>query len=453
VSSNKRRKLQICHPDAAGIDIGSREHWVAVPEDRDAETVRPFGTFTSDLHRLVDWLATCGVKTVAMESTGVYWVPLYEILEERGFEVLLVNAEHVRNVPGRKSDVKDCGWIQELHTYGLLRASFRPSAEIAVLRAYVRQRQMLVESAARHIQHMQKALMLMNIQVHHVLTDITGTTGMRIVRGLVAGQHDPNELAAYRDARCSASRDEIAAALTGNYKTEHVFALGQALSLYDAYQKHLQECDSRIEQQLAVLAKSTARPDQTLRKLGKGKREGKDAPKFDIRSPLHQITGGIDLTDVPGIASTTALNVIAEVGSDMGRWPTEKHFASWTNLAPGTTKTGGKLKTGRRPRAKNRVGYLLRQAAMSVGRTTSALGAFYRRLAARCGKAKAIVATARKLAVAIYHMLKEGRPFCDIGAGAYEASYRERRVRSLRSQAKALGFELHAAPEAAPAAT
>jgi transposase len=451
VKSNKRRKLQICHPDAAGIDIGSREHWVAVPEDRDEETVRAFGTFTSDLHRLADWLKECGVTTVAMESTGVYWVPLYEILEERGFEVVLVNATHLRNVPGRKSDVRDCIWIQELHTYGLLRGSFRPGAEIVELRAYLRHRQMLVESAARHIQHMQKALMQMNIQVHHVLTDITGTTGMRIVRGLVAGQHDPKELAEHRDARCAASKDEIAAALAGNYKPEHLFALEQALSLYDAYQTHLRECDRRIESQLAAIAACCAAGP--LPALRKAKREGKDSPKFDIRGPLQRITGGVDLTEAPGIASTTALNILAEVGPDMGRWPTAKHFASWMNLAPGTTKTGGKLKTGRRPPARSRVGYLLRQAAVSVGKTTSALGGFYRRLSARCGKGKAVVATARKLAVAIYHMLKEGRPFHDVGAGAYEAAYRERRLRTLRNQAKALGFELHAAPDQAPAAT
>ena len=365
--------------------------------------------------------------------------------------MLLVNAEHVRNVRGRKSDVKDCAWIQELHTYGLLRGSFRPTAEIVELREYVRLRQMLVESAARHIQHMQKALTQMNIQVHHVLTDITGTTGMRIVRDLVAGQYDPKVLAEHRDPRCSATKETIAAALTGNYRTEHIFALGQALSLYDTYQDRLADCDERIEHTLAKLAKRAPEPRAALPR--NTKKEGKGTPNFDIRSPLHRMTSGVDLTQVPGIASTTALNLLAEVGPDMGRWPSAKHFTSWMNLAPGTTKTGGKLKSGRRPRAKNRAGNLLRQAAVSVGRTVSALGAFYRRLASRCGKGKAVVATARKLAVAVYYMLKEGRPYQDSGAGAYETAYRERRVRSLRNHARALGFELSPVQADAPAAT
>lgn len=444
MNQGKRRKLQVCHPDAAGIDIGSREHWVAVPEDRDADSVQPFGTFTSDLHRLVDWLVACGIKTVAMESTGVYWVPLYEILEARGFDVLLVNATHVRNVPGRKSDVRDCVWIQELHTYGLLRASFRPTAEIVELRAYMRHRQMLVESAARHIQHMQKALTLMNVQIHHVLSDITGATGMRIIRAVVAGQRDPNELASYRDRRCSATEGDIAKALTGNFKEEHLFALKQALSLYDTHQAHIAECDDRIEKKLNELAAATDTADAPRRPLGRRKPEGKDAPKFDVRGPLHKVAGGVDLTEVPGIASTTALNLLAEIGPDMARWPTDKHFTSWLNLAPGTTKTGGKLKSGRRPVAKSRAGLLLRQTAASVSRTSTALGAFYRRLAARCGKGKAIVATARKVAVAVYYMLKHGRPYQDSGQNAYEAAYRERRLRTLRNHAKALGFELRA---------
>jgi transposase len=444
--NQRRRKLEICHPDAAGIDIGSRSHWVAVPEDRDDLCVREFGTFTADLHALADWLKACGLTTVAMESTGVYWLPVYEVLEAEGFEVVLVNGKHVRNVPGRKSDVKDCQWIQELHSYGLLRGSFRPAAEIAELRTYARHRQTIVEGAARHIQHMQKALMQMNIQIQHALSDITGVTGQRIIRALAAGQYDPLELAKHRDPRCHASEQTIAKALTGNYKPEHIFELQQALSLYDAYQHHLAECDRRMQEKLDALAKLCTDPQAPRPKAKRAGRNTGNAPDFDIHGPLYRITNGVDLTDVPGVASLTALNFIAEVGTDMARWPTAKNFASWLNLAPGTTKTGGKLKTGRRPYAKNRAGQLLRQTAVAAGRTATAIGAFYRRLAARSTKAVAVVATAHKIAVAMYHMLKHGRPYRDVGSARYEEAYRQRRLRSLRQQAKALGFDLNPLP-------
>jgi transposase len=456
---NRRGKLQICHPDAAGIDIGSKEHWVAVPEDRDDESVQKFGTFTGDLYRLAEWLKACGVTTVAMESTGVYWVPLHEVLEERGFTVLLVNAAHVRNVPGRKSDVKDCQWIQQLHGYGLLRGSFRPNAEIVELRSYARHRQMLVESAASHIQHMQKALMLMNVQVHHVLSDITGVTGMRIIRALVAGQYDPFELAKLRDPRCRATREEIEKALTGTYKTDHLFALKQSLCLYDAYQASIAECDQRLEDKLRALSLSSVEPAEpkpialAKKPPSRGRRKNKSEPSFDILTPLTKLVGGVDLSTIPGIGSLTSLNLLAEIGTDMTRWPSEKHFTSWLNLAPGITKTGGQLKSGKRPPTKNRAGLLLRQSAASLSRTTSALGGFYRRVAATRGKGKAVVATARKLAVLVYNLLKRGTAYVELGLEAYDNAYRERRIRSLENHAKSLGFELRAKEAVAPAGT
>jgi transposase len=379
--------LQVRNPRAAGIDIGSRQHWVAVPGGSGEQLVRSFESFTADLSRLADWLRECGVNTVAMESTGVYWIPLFDVLEERGFEVLLVNAAHIRNVPGRKTDVRDCQWIQQLHSYGLLRGSFRPTADILELRAYMRHRDTLVESAARHVLHMQKALMQMNIQIHHVLADITGVTGMRILRALVGGQYDPQALAEHRDPRCRASREKIAAALRGTYKTEHLFALKQALSLYDNYQQNLQECDHRIEAKLSELAAASASIAEPPPPRKRRKPCGHE-PAFEIRSPLYRVLNGVDLTQVPGIGHHTALNILGEIGTDITRWPTADHFASWLNLSPGSKITGGKSLTGRRPPSKSRTGQLLRQAATSVGRTATALGAFYRRLGARAGKAR-----------------------------------------------------------------
>ena len=434
--------LQVRNPNAAGIDIGSRQHWVAVPEGSCDEPVRSFDSFTAGLHELAEWLAECGVDTVAMESTGVYWIPLYEILEERGFEVLLVNAAHVRNVPGRKTDVRDCQWLQQLHSYGLLRASFRPDAEIVELRSYLRHRDMLVASAGRHILHMQKALTLMNVQIHHVLADITGVTGMRILRSLVAGEYDPISLAEHRDPRCRSSKERITAALHGNYKTEHIFALKQALNLYDSYKQNLVECDARIEQKLSALAELAQVPNDPLPRAKTRRKPCGNEPTFSVRGPLHRLFGGVDLTQIPGIAAQTALSLTSEIGTTVERWPTAKHFTSWMNLAPGSNITGGKSLSGKRPHANNRAGQLLRQSASSVGRTNTALGAFYRRLAGRQGKGKAVVATARKLAVVIYNLIKHGGQFLDMGLKKYEALQEQRTLRSLRKRAKQLGFQL-----------
>ena len=317
--------LERINPNAAGIDCGSEAHYVAVPADREAVPVRSFTTFTTDLHRLADWLTACGITTVAMESTGVYWIPLYEILEARGLDVVLVNARQVKNVPGRKTDVMDCQWLQELHSVGLLRGSFRPTAAIAALRAYLRHRETLVQSAATHVQRMQKALLQMNLQLSTVISDITGVTGLRIVRDIVAGQTDPRALAQHRDARCQASEARIMAALTGHYRPEHVFVLQQNLELFDAYQRQLAACDAAIEAHVHTLATEVPAPAASLPGPRTRKKPRDNEPRFDIRTPLHQLTG-VDLTQIDAIGPSSALRLLAEIGTDMSRRPTEKHF-------------------------------------------------------------------------------------------------------------------------------
>jgi transposase len=433
--------LERIQPDAAGIDCGQNSHFVAVPPDRNCEPVREFRTFTAGLHELADWLAQSGVKTVAMESTGVYWIPLFEILEQRGFEVLLVNARNVHNVRGRKSDVSDCEWLRELHSVGLLRASFRPAAAIVPLRSYVRQRETLVEEAATRIQRMQKALSEMNLKLHTVLTDITGQTGLTIVRDILKGERDPQRLATHRDPRCHASHAEIVAALTGNYRTEHLFALKQNFAAYEFLLQQIGECDSEIEALLTTLAAQQPPPTAPL-PAARRKRISKHTPGFDIRSPLHRLTGGADLSQIDSIGPHAALQIVAEIGLDMSRWPTAKHFTSWLALAPNNKVSGGRLLSSRTPPSANRAAAALRRCAMSLARTSTALGAFYRRLGARAGKAKAITATARKLAVLVYRTLSGDLIYNDPGATAYHQLNRRRELKSLRKRAHLLGCDL-----------
>ena len=436
--STRQQMLLTVHPHAAGMDIGSRFHVVAVPPDRSPEPVRTFESFTADLHRMVDWLVELGITTVAMESTGVYWIPAFEMLEARGLEVLLVNARHVKNVPGRKTDVHDAVWLQQLHQHGLLRGSFRPAQTLAALRAYLRHRERLLEYAAAHIQHMQKALMLMNVQLHHVVSDITGATGMKIIRAIVAGNHDPATLASYRDIRCQASVETITEALTGHYRAEHVVALRQALELYDCYQAKVAECDQAIEAALASCEQ--ADPEMPLPAARYRTRQANE-PRFDVRTALFQLLG-TDLTQLHGFGAYTALRLIGECGTDMTKWPTAKHFTSWLTLAPDNQISGGKLLSTKTRRSANRAAKILRLAAVNVGKTQTALGAFYRRLAARVGKAKAVTATARKLAVLFYNALRHGMAYQDPGATYYEEQYRQRVLQGLRRRAKALGYEL-----------
>jgi transposase len=445
----RRHKLSPVHANAAAIDVGATMHMAAVGPECDPEPVRSFGTFTGDLHRLADWFAACGVKTVVMESTGVYWIPIYDILDQRGFEVLLVNARDAKHVPGRKTDVSDAQWLQRLHTYGLLRGSFRPKGEIAVLRAYLRQRERLLDYAASHIQHMQKALTQMNLQIHHVVSDITGATGMRIIRAIIAGERDPAVLASYRDPRCHATAETIAAALTGNDREEHIFALTQAVELYDLYQTKVADCDIRIK---AVLDRLKAQIPKQAGKLPPARQTTKqpNAPSFDVRAALHAMLG-LDLTQIDGLGPAVALKLVGECGTNLTAWPSAKHFTSWLCLAPCNKISGGKVLSSRTRRSGSRVAALLRLAAIAVGRTETALGAFYRRLSARIGKAKAITATARKIAVLFYNALRHGMDYADPGAAYYEDRYRKRVLSNLQRRAKALGYALQqvTSPEAA----
>ena len=431
-----RQALTITHPNAAGIDIGSASHFVAVPPDRDDEPVREFASFTADLHRLADWLAACGVDTVAMESTGVYWIPLFELLESRGLTVLLVNARHVKNVSGRKSDVLDCQWLQQLMTYGLLRGAFRPADEVCVLRALYRQRGTLLRSQARHVQHMQKALAQMNIQLANVLADVVGETGQKILRAIVAGERDGYVLAALRNVRVRASAEEIAKSLQGHWRAEHLFALKQALDAFDFVGTQLAECDHEIERQLQRLQLHDADP-------AKGKQRGRarNAPKFDLRARLFRMCG-VDLTRIDGVDVTTALAVVSEIGTDLSRFPSVKHFTSWLGLCPGTKITGGKVISGKTQRVVNRAAQALRLAAAALRSSKSALGAYFRRLCARMDKPKAVTAAAHKLARLIYTMLTQGQEYTDQGQDYYEQRYRERVLRALSQRAAKLGMKM-----------
>ena len=432
-------KFEVLRPDAAGVDIGSREIWISVPPDRSDEPVRVFGVTTPCLQAAADWLKACGVRSVAMESTGVYWVPLYEILEERGFEVWLVNSREAKSVPGRKSDVLDCQWIRRLHTYGLLRRSFRPTAKIVELRQYMRQRDTLVHSAGDQVRRMHKALTLMNIHFQTVISDITGKTGMAIIRDIVAGVRDSAVLASHRDPRCRASVETIEEALTGNYQPEHVFALRHALKLYDLHQELILECDAESARLLDSINEQAGRDVKpTPRKHLKRKAK---AASVDYASRMHALVG-VDLTALPGLSDYSVATLVAEIGTDMTLWKTTSHFTSWLRIVPRTDITGGKAKSRRTLPRGNRASQILRMAAVNAGRTRTAIGAFFRNFARRKGKAEAVVATAHKLARIIYTMILNQTDFEDVGVSGWEQQRRERTLRSLKRRAKVLGFRL-----------
>ena len=428
--------ISLTHPNAAGIDIGSASHFVAIPADRDAEPVREFRSFTADLQRLADWLDACNIDTVAMESTGVYWIPLYELLESRGFTVLLVNARHVKNVSGRKSDVLDCQWLQQLMSFGLLSGAFRPGDQVCVLRSLTRQRAMILRSQGRFVQHMQKALTQMNIQLANTISDIVGETGQKIVRAILAGERDGQVLAQLKNSRIHASADDIAKSLQGNWRSEHLFALKQAMDAFDFCVQQLLECDNKIQAQLKVLQSCQGEPTNT-RKRGRTR----NAPKFDLRTQLFQMCG-VDLTRINGIDVTTALAVVSETGSDMTRFASDKHFASWLGLCPGTKITGGKVMSGKTKRCANRAAQALRLAAAALRSSKSALGAYYRRMCARMDRAKAVTAAAHKLARLIYAMLTKGEEYTDRGQDYFEERYRQRVLHNLAQRAKAMGMQL-----------
>jgi transposase len=431
--------LEQINLNAAGLDIDDDYIWAAVPTDRDEQSVRRFGTFTCDLHALCDWLVACGIETVAMESTGVLWIPLYELLEERGIEVCLVNAQATKNVSGRKNDVLDCQWIQQLHTYGLFQASFRPPADICTLRAYVRQRDMLIRYRSSHVQHMQKALQQMNLKLTNVIRDITGKTGMQIIRSILAGERDPVRLAQYRDYRCKKTEDEIAKSLEGNYQPEHIFSLRQAVELYDFYNQQIAACDAEIEQHYAVFEPQVDVLTQPLPPKPPNRR--KHEPNYDLRTCLYQMVG-VDLTDVDGLDVVLIQQILAEIGTDMHKWPSDKHFTAWLRLAPNNQISGGKVLRSNTKPTKSRANQAFRMAAQAVRHCDCALGAFYRRIKARQGAPKAVTATARKIATIVYHMIKDRRPYQDQGASHYEEQYKQRVIDNLRRKAKKLGLQL-----------
>lgn len=432
-------QLEHVNLNAAGIDLASTVHVAAVPEGRDPESsVRSFGTFTADLEGLADWLSTCGITTVAMESTGVYWIPLYELLQRRGFEVLLVNATEIKKFR-RKSDVLDCQWIQTLHTFGLLRGSFRPADKILEFRNYMRHRDNLVKSMGDHVRRMQKSLQQMNLKLTEVISDITGVTGMRILNAILRGERDPHQLAKLRDERCKNDETTIALALQGNWREEHLYSLGQSLELYEIYREKLSDLDKRIEAYLNTLedqsdGKKLERPQQ--------KKRTPNEPSFDTRNMLYRLTG-VDLTSIDGISGHSGLQLISEIGTDMSAWPTEKHFVSWLCLCPEVHSSGGRRsKNSRTHPSSNRAAATLRMCAQSLFRSQCALGAFGRRLRAKKGGAVAVTAMARKLAVIIYNMIKYGRAYVDRGEKYYEQQYHQRVIKHLRRRAASLGFSL-----------
>ena len=447
--------FEVTSPDAAGIDVGASEMWVCVPEGRAQNPVRQFGTDTVELEAIASWLLQCGVKTVAMESTGVYWIPLFQILENHGLEACLVNARHVKNVPGRrKTDRLDCKWLQKLHACGLLSASFRPTPEICRLRSCLRHRNSLVGEQSKHIQRMQKALREMNVLLDRAVSDVTGVSGLRIIDAIMAGQRNPKHLAALADRRVRNTPDQIARHLQGDYRHEHVFVLGQALAAFRFFQGQIRDCDQVIERDTAELANAGAAVDTPVpprTEVGPRKRKKGNAPAYDVQAQLHRLAG-VDLTRIPGIGELTAQGLISETGLDMSRWPTEKHFASWLDLCPAPKVSGGKVIGHTCRHAGNRASQLFRQAASTLTSSPTWLGAFLRRMKVRLGACPAVKATAHKLALLYYRVLSTRTEYRPISAQQYDEHWRERTIRYLQRRAHQLGLEL--TPRAsAPAAS
>ena len=437
--------LQVINPDAAGIDVHSDMHMVCVPADRDANPVRQFGANTADLQEIVAWLKKCRIKTVALESTGVYWIPLFELLESEGFEVYLVEPGQLSRCGARpKTDVLDAQWIQRLHSYGLLRASFRPPDSVLALRAYWRQRQMQVRYAASHVQHMQKAVEQMNVKLPEVVSDITGVTGMSIIGAILGGERDPVKLAQLRDERCQHSEEQIALALQGTWRPEHLFELRQAYELYQFHHRQISECDQQVEAELANFPNRAGEKTRTIRPR-KHRRKSNDV-RFEAAGPLFKALG-VDLTLIEGIDVATALVILGEIGVDVSRFPTEKHFASWLRLCPPQNESN---KTNRFAtvigRSTNRVTIALRMCARSVGQTMAPLGLFYRRIRSRIGGLGAVKATAHKLACLVYRMLKYGQEYVTQSMEEYEAKVKANMLKALKRKAAAMGFELSPLP-------
>ena len=434
--------LVTLEPDAAGVDIGAEEIYVAVPSDRDQNPVRSFGSFTRDLNELADWLIQCGIRSVAMESTSVYWIPLYQILEERGLTVYLVNAQHVRNVPGRKSDVSDCQWIQYLHSVGLLKASFRPPAEICAVRSLWRHRESLVQMASQHTMHIQKALSQMNLQIHHVLTEVTGVSGMAMLDAILAGERDPVKLASLCNWRVRSSRDLIAKALVGDYRPEHLFTLRQSLQGFRYYQTMLAELDEELKKLLGELPPAEGAPKQMpLRTKTRMYRRAGNEPAFDLPGELFRIAG-VDLTDVPGISANTAQTILSEVGPDISRFRNASAFASWLGLSPERQISGGKTLRTKTRKVKNRAAHALRLGAACLHHAKNYFGEFFRRMKFRLGTPQAITATAHKLARIVYHMLRTKEAYSEAVLARCNEAATKRAEARLRRQAAQMGYVL-----------
>jgi transposase len=447
-AASLRPSLPVVRPNVAGVDVGSSEHWVCGPVRPDGSSnVKVFGTTTSQLDDLADWLIEEGVVSVAMESTYVYWIPLYELLESRGLEVLLVNARDLHNVPGRKTDLHDCQWLQLLHSCGLLRGSFRPRESIARMRALQRQLANLIAERTRCVQWMQKALDQMNVQVHRAVTDVTGLTGMAIIRGIVAGERDPVELARLRHGRCRKSVQQIADHLAGNWREEHLFNLASALRLFDALQSEIASYEAWLLKQMQALQPPERRHEPVPSHPNPLKERAiRSRGDQDSRTALWRLAG-VDLTRIDGISAGAARVVLTEIGPNLGAFPTENHFVSWLRLCPRTPISGGKpIKKRRNSLGANRIAGVLRMAATSLQRSKSALGAAFRRIARHKGGAVAVFATARQLARLIYRMLRYGHDYVDIGEQAYEQQFQARRLATLTETAKSLGYTLVSQP-------
>src|SRR6516164_2685241 len=443
-------RLEVMHPDAAGIDIGNESHYASVPPSRDSQPVREFGCTTAELKAMADWLKQCRIRTVAMQSTGVYWVAVYDILEQAGLEVYLVNARDTKNLPGRKSDVQESQWLMKLHTYGLLRNSFRPSQEIRVMRTYWRQRNDLVQSAGRHILRTQKVLTQMNLQLANVLTDISGATGQAIIKAILAGEHDPHNLAEFRDPRVKASKEEIAQSLEGNWQEDLLFVLKQEHEGYEFCQKQMAECDRQLQQYLQQRedrSHGAPLPEEKREGRLRKKKQG-NTPQFDLREGLFRMTG-TDLTRVDGIDVLTATTVISETGYDMSKWQTEDHFVSWLRLRPDNRISGDKITGKGRLPTSNRAAIALKMAATTLRKSNTYLGAQFRRLRTKLGAPCAIKAMAAKLARLIYRMLRYGMKYADKGAAFYQIQYKQFQIKHLKWKAASLGYQVTPIPAAA----
>ncbi len=433
------RTLPVMRPNAGGIDIGATEIFVAVPADRDTESVRSFPTFTEDLHALADWLQQCRVDTVAMESTGVYWIPLFQILEARNIEVHLVNAQHVHHVPGRKSDVLDCQWLQYLHSVGLLRASFRPEQAVCEIRSLMRHRENLVQMACVHVQHMHKSLDQMNLQIHHVISDITGITGLAIVDAIVAGITEPKELAKLRDYRIKASIETVKKSLVGDYRPEHIFTLKQSVTAYRQYQQLISDCDQEIQQRVQTFQTKDDRPSATADASGA---TTPSQSSFDLGTHLERIFG-VDLTVIPGFDTLRVQTIFSELGADLSsKFPSDDSFCSWLNLCPKDGTSAGRRIPGPKLKIKNRVTQAFRMAAQCLHNNKSFLGDYYRSQRARFGALKAIKNTAHKLARIFFHLVTTRKPYDETVFAELEARNQKRRLHNLQMRARQMGYTL-----------